>query len=59
MPAIAAPLIVNQYATLQELETYYSLEDALNLIEALRVKIYNEEVSARRARAEQKSKGLN
>ena len=54
-----APLIATHYATLHELETVYSLEDALNLNEVLQVQTYNEEVNAKRARAEQKSKGLN
>lgn len=58
MPAIAAPLIVNHLATLHELETVYSLEDALNLNEVLQVQAYNEEVNAKRAKADQKLKGL-
>lgn len=53
------PLIVNHLATLYELQTVYSLEDALDLNEVLQVQAYNEEVNAKRARAEQKSKGLN
>lgn len=48
---------MNHYATLQELETYYSLEDALNLLEVLRVQIYNERVSNKRAEAKHNQRG--
>lgn len=56
MPYIAAPLIVNHLATLRELEEYYSLKDAFDLLEVLRVQTYNEEISAKRARREQKQR---
>lgn len=49
---------MNHLATLRELETYYSFEDALNLLEVLRVQTYNERVSHKRAQAEQKQRDL-
>lgn len=36
------PLIREHYATLKELETYYSFEDALNLLEIWGVNASNE-----------------
>ncbi len=41
-PKDFAPLISEHYATLKELEEYYSFEDALNLLEILGVKISND-----------------
>ena len=36
-------------ATLRELETYYSYEDALNMAEVIRVNNYNEDLMYRKA----------
>lgn len=41
-PRDFAPLISEHYATLKELECYYSYEDALNMLEILAVKISND-----------------
>ena len=41
-PKDFAPLISEKYATLKELECYYSYEDALNMLEILAVKISND-----------------
>lgn len=35
-------VISKRYATLQELETYYSLEDVLNFMEIIAIDNYNE-----------------
>ncbi len=42
MPNLFAPLISRRLATLHELETVYSLEDALDLMEIVTVQNYNE-----------------
>jgi hypothetical protein len=39
-------LIVNNLATLKELETYYSYEDALDLLEAAQINAYNQAIAA-------------
>ena len=41
-PKDFAPLIYEHYATLKELEEYYSFEDALNLLEVWAVKVSND-----------------
>ena len=41
-PKDFAPLISEHYATLRELEEYYSYEDALDLLEVLAVRISND-----------------
>ena len=41
-PKDFAPLISEKYATLKELECYYSYEDALNLLEIWAVKVSND-----------------
>lgn len=41
-PRDFAPLISEHYATLKELEEYYSYEDALNLLEVWAVKVSND-----------------
>jgi hypothetical protein len=40
-----APLIQEHYATLRELEQYYSYEDAMNLLECLYVARTNENIA--------------
>lgn len=42
-------LIGEKIATLKELETYYSYEDALNLAEVLMVKSHNERMAYKAA----------
>lgn len=42
-------IIGERLATLQELETYYSYEDALNMAEVLQVRHYNERVASEAA----------
>lgn len=41
-PKDFAPLIIEKYATLRELEEYYSYEDALDLLEVYAVKVSND-----------------
>lgn len=43
-------IIMNKLATLHELETVYSYEDALNMVEAISVNNYNEWVASEEAR---------
>lgn len=42
IPSLFGTIISNRLATLSELRTIYSLEDALNIYEALAIPKYNE-----------------
>lgn len=42
MSNLVGALVSNNLATIKELEKYYSYDDALDLLEVLRVKNYNE-----------------
>lgn len=46
-PKDFAPLISERYATLKELEEYYSFEDALDLLEIWAVKVSNDYLIAK------------
>jgi hypothetical protein len=50
MTTLTASIIAHRYATLIELQTVYSYEDALNLYEVLTVRNYNEWITGEEAR---------
>lgn len=41
---VAYQVLISRYATLEQLSTVYSLEDALNLIEVYQVENYNKQI---------------
>lgn len=47
---MAAALVGRGLATMRELETYYSYEDALNLLEILQAQSYNQWAAAEEMR---------
>jgi hypothetical protein len=49
-PSMFVPLVREHYATLRELEEYYSFEDALNLLEIWAVNEVNDSVYHERMR---------
>lgn len=51
IPALFGVLISQKVATLHELKTVYSYEDAIYMYEAIMVPKYNEWLSAERAKA--------
>ena len=46
MSGMVGVILLRKFATLHELETVYSLEDAMNLSEIITVQNYNEWVAA-------------
>jgi len=45
-------VIINRYATLNELQTVYSYEDLLNMLECLQVDIFNQNQNQRESERE-------
>jgi hypothetical protein len=56
VPAIFVPIIREHYASLRELEEYYSFEDAINLLEIWAVQTCNEQ--KQHEKLQQRLKGL-
>ena len=56
VPSMFVPIIREHYATLKELENYYSFEDALNLLEIWAVQTCNEQTQ--KERLQQQLKGF-
>lgn len=43
-------VIINKYATLQELQTVYGLEDLMNMLECIKVDTVNQSLALRQER---------
>lgn len=42
-----AAVVINRYATLREMQTYYSYEDMYDMLEMIRVDAYNQNLIAK------------